>query len=144
MELKQLGAEHERQLRRWLCANGDVDFGMHRQLRDYFLAPTAQFGTLVAEAEGVWTACVMFSRFGQKAYIHQYKGDYQHLEVVREWLGHPVQAFFRTDFVPDADVWNNVLNVSPGFIVDHPAYNGVFSRTVPRFDGAVYETKDWT
>jgi hypothetical protein len=35
------------------------------------------------------------------------------------------------------------VNVTPGYVVDHPAYNGVFSRVAPRFNGAVYETKDF-
>jgi hypothetical protein len=36
--------------------------------------------------------------------------------------------------------WQLALVVTPGYVVDHPAYDGVFSRVAPRFAGHVYET----
>jgi hypothetical protein len=142
--VRQIIGDEERRLRRWLILQGDPDFAMHRQLKDYFLAPTTTFGTaMVVDAEDRWLAGIFFSRYNGKAFIHQYLGDYECLPDALKWLALPTQAFFRAPFVPDPTVWDNVLNVTPGYVVDHPAYNGVFSRVAPRFNGAVYETKDF-
>lgn len=140
MTVRQLDASDERALRRWLLQQEDADFAMHRQLRDYFLAPTTGFGTAVYETAGGWSAGIFFSRYNQKAYIHQYHGDHTLLPTFVEWLAqNSVQAFFRDGFEPQEEGWTLVLPVTPGYVVDHPAYNGVFSRVAPRFKGAVFE-----
>lgn len=146
MLIRQLTSEDERMLRRWLLQQNDPEFAMHRQLKDYFLAPTATFGTAVMqwdERNPTWMAAIFFSRYNQKAFIHQYIGDTQYIGEFLKWLALPTQAFFRTPFEPPTDAWNRVLAVKPGYVVDHPAYDGVFSRVAPRFHGAVYETKDF-
>lgn len=146
MMIRQLTINDERALRRWLLQQNDPEFAMHRQLKDYFLAPTAAFGTAtiqVDESTSAWLASMFFSRYNGKAFIHQYIGDTQYVSEFLKWLALPTQAFFRTGFAPDTSVWDHVLSVTPGYVVDHPAYDGVFSRVAPRFHGAVYETKDF-
>ena len=146
MLIRQLTTNDERMLRRWLLQQNDPEFAMHRQLKDYFLAPTAAFGTAVMqwdERNPTWLAGIFFSRYNGKAFIHQYIGDTQYVDDFLKWLALPTQAFFRSGFEPDAGVWKHVLSVKPGYVVDHPAYDGVFSRVAPRFHGAVYETKDF-
>lgn len=134
----QLTADNERELRRWLVKE-DPQFALHRQLKDYFLAPTSNFGTAaLRDSNGIRTLC-FFSRYNDKSYIHQFVGQASDLEAMREWLGYPCQAFLRPEHTPTAPGWTKVLDVTPGFVVDHPAYDGVFSRVAPRFSGAVYE-----
>jgi hypothetical protein len=137
--ITQLFADNERELRRWLISK-DPDFALHRQLKDYFLAPTSNFGTAAVRNQNgsIRTLC-FFSRYNGKSYIHQYVGEVADLELLREWLGFPCQAFLRPEHTPIAPGWKKVLDVTPGFVVDHPAYDGVFSRVAPRFSGAVYE-----
>lgn len=136
----QLTAENERELRRWLM-RFDSQFAMHRQLKDYFLAPTPNFGTLcIRNGDNSIRSVCFFSSYDGKAFIHQYIGEVSDLEDFRQYMKFPCQAFLRPEHTPSADTgWKNVLDVTPGFVVDHPAYNGVFSRVAPRFSGAVYE-----
>lgn len=137
MTVAQLKADDERVLRRWLMTH-DPAFATHRQLKDYFLANTSSFGTLCTRKEdNAINAVCFFSVYGAKSFIHQLVGDASDLEQFREYMAVPCQAFLRT--APDSALWVNVLNVTPGFMVDHPAYDGVFSRVAPRFTGAVYE-----
>jgi hypothetical protein len=138
----KLGAEHERELRRWLVGH-DPEFALHRQLKDYFLAPTSAFGTMVVrvgEAQRIVTG-VFYSTFNGTAFIHQYIGDMDNLPLIMERLGRPCQAFFREDQAQpnSSEGWRVELEVVPGYVVDHPAYDGVFSRIAPRFKGTVYE-----
>lgn len=138
--ITQLTSEDERRIRRWLI-NVDPDLALHRQLKDYFLAPTASFGTLaVQDGESKIRSLCFFSKYNGTAFIHNLTGRAQDLEEIRVWLDSPCQAFLRDEHVPSTDSkWVRVLDVVPGLMVNHPAYDGVFSRTVPRFKGAVYE-----
>lgn len=141
MQVEQLTVAHERELRRWV-ATRDIDFAIHRQLKDYFLAPTDSFGAAaVRDTAGKIIAVGFFSRYGGKAFIHHFMGEFtaETVEKLRVWLGLPCQAFFKSGQEPTDARWQNVLTVTPGFVVDHPAYDGVFSRVAPRFHGAVYE-----
>jgi len=138
-EIRQCNASDERQLRRWLLVHDPV-FAMHRQLKDYFLAPTESFGVLCTFVENEIKSACFFSTYSNKSFIHLYIGDVSDLEAFRQYMKFPCQAFLRPEHAPDAaSGWKNVLDVTPGFMVDHPAYNGVFSRVAPRFAGAVYE-----
>lgn len=144
MMIEQLRVEHERELRRWLM-HRDSDLAMHRQLRDYFLAPTASFGVMaIRNAMGTLQALAMFSRFDGKAFVHRYITDEPsaaEFNLLLEQIGRPCQIFLSTDQLMAADpTWQMVLAVTPGYVVDHPAYDGVFSRVAPRFAGNVYET----
>lgn len=139
MKIEQLTPEHERELRRWLM-NRDTSFAMHRGLRDYFLAPTPNFGTLaVRDDRGALRSLCFFSRYDGKSYVHHYIGDLADRDDLITYLGFPCQAFFKEGQEPTDPAWVKVLDVTPGYIVDHEAYNGVFSRVAPRFNGAVYE-----
>lgn len=138
--IAQLTACDERELRRWLI-NDDPQFALHRQLKDYFLAPTTNFGTAAVRDDGVIRTVCFFSKYNSKSYIHQFVGQITDLEAMREWLGNPCQAFLRHKHTPITTGWEKVLDVTPGYVVPHPAYDGVFSRVAPRFSGAVYEHK---
>jgi hypothetical protein len=144
MLVEQLRVEHERELRRWLTSR-DSDLAFHRQLRDYFLAPTASFGVMaLRNINGTLQALAMFSRFDGKAFVHRYITDNPAAEefgMLLAQIGLPCQIFLSTDQVIAADPrWQLTLVVTPGYVVDHPAYDGVFSRVAPRFAGHVYET----
>lgn len=140
--LKQLGAQDERWLRRWMLPHDPV-FAMHRQLKDYFLADTTLFGTVaVYEDDGAVPIAITFwSRNNGRSYIHHHMGPMSVIEDIRLWLGCPCQLFVQQTQMPDFDAtgWTHELAVTPGFVVDHPAYDGVFSRVAPRFAGSVYE-----
>lgn len=147
--IEQLKYEHERELRRWLMQR-DPELAMHRQLRDYFLAPTASFGVMAARdpINNMLTGIVLFSRFDGKSFIHQYINDDHDAPVFAQLLtevGAPCQLFLRTQQLGIAAAvgqnWLLTLSVTPGYVVDHPAYDGVFSRVAPRFSGAVYEVE---
>jgi hypothetical protein len=138
--IRQLTAADEPMLRKWMLSK-DPEFALHRQLKDYFLAPTEMFGTsIVFEGEEV-LALGFWSSYDNKSYIHRYVGDVAHLEKLRLWLNYPCQLYLESPQIALAnlDSWSKVLEVTPGYITDHPAYSGVFSRVAPRFAGAVYE-----
>lgn len=139
-QVTQLTVENERELRRWLVTR-DPQFALHRQLKDYFLAPTTNFGTLcIRDNHKAITSLCFFSSYDGKAFVHQYIGQATDLEAYRKHMVFPCQAFLRPEHAPDvSSAWVKVLDVTPGFVVDHPAYTGVFSRVAPRFSGAVYE-----
>jgi hypothetical protein len=82
----QLTVENERELRRWLMTP-DPQFAMHRQLKDYFLAPTTNFGTLCLRNEdGTIRTLCFFSSYDGKAFIHQYIGESRVLETFRQFM----------------------------------------------------------
>jgi hypothetical protein len=138
MKIEKLAASHERELRRWLM-NHDTALAMHRGLRDYFLAPTPNFGTLaIRDDDSIIRTLCMFSKYDGKSYIHYFIGDLNDRDDLVNYIGFPCQAFFKTGQEP-SDEWIKTLDVTPGYMVNHEAYNGVFSRVVPRFNGAVYE-----
>lgn len=138
-DITKIGPDDERQLRRWLMSH-DPTFALHRQLKDYFLADTMSFGALCAWEGAAMHSVCFFSKDTDKSFIHQYFGDLGDLNDFRLFLGVPCQAFFRAGSHPGGD-WEKVLDVTPGFVVDHSAYSGVFSRVSPRFAGSVYEHK---
>lgn len=138
LEVRQCAVADERVLRRWLLKHDPV-FAMHRQLKDYFLAPTNSFGVLCTFVDQDIRSACFFSTYSDKAFIHQYIGEPYDLEAFRQYMKFPCQAFLRPEHAAAAIGWEKVLDVTPGFVVDHPAYNGVFSRVAPRFAGAVYE-----
>ena len=143
MAVRTLTRDDERNLKRWLIKHRDIEFAVHSQLRDYFLASTDAFGTAVVEDGSEWTAGIFFSRYKGKGFIHHFLGDVAQIPALTAWLGLPVQAFFVDGVVPDPEVWRTVIHVAPGYVIDHAAYDGVFSRTAPRFHGTVYETMDF-
>ncbi len=140
MTIRQLSVSDELMLRKWMLTR-DTEFALHRQLKDYFLAPTKMFGTSIVFDGEITHALGFWSSYEGKSYIHRYVGDVAHIEELRKWLGHPCQMFLETAQLEKADLgsWDKVLSVTPGYVVDHSAYSGVFSRVAPRFSGAVYE-----
>jgi hypothetical protein len=144
MTVERIRADKESELRRWLMDNGDPEFATHRQLRDYFLTESDDFGVLVLRAlDGKIDACLFYSRYDGKSYAHLYMGAATGFQELMDHLGYPCQAFLTEDFLEEMDLpasgWLEVLKVRPGFVVDHPAYDGVFSRVAPRFKGSVME-----
>ena len=139
--IRQVNAAEETKLRRWLMKH-DYEFAAHGQLKHYFLTASSNFGTLASVNEaGEFQAVCFFSTYSGKSYIHQvYGADAECLERFVKVLGRPCQAFIRKGCPVPAD-WRAELEVTPGFVVDHPAYDGVFSRVVPRHDGTVYEVE---
>ncbi len=144
MELKQLTLSDERWLRRWMTSY-DFPFAMHRQLADYFLQSTDNFGSTGVTIDGKVVAVAFWSRHGGKSFIHRWMGDLgqtsQILEAVRQWLGLPCQLYLTDEQIVGRDLlaWKYELKVTVGYVVDHPAYEGVFARVAPRFDGVVFE-----
>jgi hypothetical protein len=140
MTIRQLSVSDELMLRKWMLSR-DTEFALHRQLKDYFLAPTKMFGTSIVFDGDLVHALGFWSSYEGKSYIHRYVGDVAYLEELRAWLQYPCQLFLETPQLEKAEMsaWAKVLSVTQGYVVDHPAYSGVFSRVAPRFSGAVYE-----
>lgn len=132
----KLTAADERRLRRTLLPVDPV-LAMHMQIRNYFLTAAPEFGVLALDQ--AWSSLVMYSTNGGLSFFHYYLGDVLRIDDFRLHLGKPCQAFLRENMVPDPLTWKSVLHVTPGTVVDHPAYSGVFSRVAPRFAGTVYE-----
>jgi hypothetical protein len=136
--------EDEIRVRRFFVSVGEPEWAVHSQLKDYFLTNADNFGAgLVQNSAGKIVAIAMYSLFSGTLYVHEYMGPIEHLELVRQTHGVPVQVVLRDGVLPlPTEKWRAVLHVSPGLIVDHPAYSGVFWRTAPRYSGTVYESID--
>ena len=132
----QVTSQEMIRLRRRLLATDPV-FALHDQVRQFFLTPSPEFGILASDPE--WDALAFFSTKPGAAFIHYYDGNLGRLGEFREFFGTPCQLFLRHPLKPEDQRWTPVLEVTPGMIVDHPAYSGVFSRVAPRFYGTVFE-----
>jgi len=143
MKIKKFDSSDEAKLRIWVIAH-DSDLAMHDSLRNYFLTSASDFGALgVLDEHDHILAVTLFSRYNDKSYIHRYYGDVTWIEDVIDFLETTeTEIFLNDDQVEEMKAhvacWREDLRVTPGYCVDHPAYDGVFSRTVPRFAGKVY------
>lgn len=139
MEIVKLTVNDEKKLRRWLLSY-DSELAMHHQLRSYFLADTDQFGALACIESDVIKSVALFSHYGDYNYVHQFLGDPENNNELVSHLGTPCWAFFREDQLnAPMTGWTCVLKITPGLMLDHPVFSTVFSRSVPRFAGCVYE-----
>ncbi len=140
-------------LRRWLVANGDIGMAAHSQLKNYFLADSTLFGVTgiyaAPKGSGNPLALVFWSRDSDMSFIHQVvyssyvvvPGGLL-LEKAYLMLARPrSQIFVRSLLEVRRDCWDVSLEVRAGDVTNHSAYDGVFSRTVPRFDGFVLERR---
>jgi hypothetical protein len=134
----------EIRLRRFFASKDEAEWAVHSQLKDYFMTSAVNFGAcLVKDGSGKIASVAMYSIFRNVLYIHEYLGVIEHLELIRQHHGLPVQIILREGLTPmPTESWRAVLDVRPGMIVDHPAYSGVFWRTAPRYSGIVYESID--
>jgi len=143
MKIKKLDPLDETKVRIWMMRY-DSDLAMHDQLRNYFLTSAPDFGTLgILDEHDRILAVSLFSRYNDKAYIHRYYGDVTWVEDIIDFLEMVETEVFLDDEQIDemesrVASWREDLRVTPGYCVDHPAYDGVFSRVVPRFAGRVY------
>lgn len=138
--IKQLTIADELKLRRFLLKIDPV-YAQSAIIKDYFLAGSDGFGVMASidDAGNFQTiACFSVMVEKSKSFIHYWIGDVAMLNPIREKIGYPCQAFLQDGVVPP-EGWREELKVTPGYVVDHPAYSGVFTRTAPRFAGAVYE-----
>lgn len=141
--ITRLTKGHELMVRRMVSAT-DPLFGMHRQLRDYFLTDSPRFGTVGAYVPGspAPKALGFWAKNENKAFIHHVVGDPKFIGEIADWLCLPVQLFVRDIQLPEFDStgWEETLKVTPGLsLPDHPAFSGVFARVAPRFAGSVFE-----
>jgi hypothetical protein len=139
--LRQLTLKDEAMLRRWIIPY-DLELGVHRQLRDYFLQETPNFGSCGWFENNLMVGVGLWSRAPDKSFIHRIFGDHiPLLEELRVWLDRPCQLYLTED--QEAAVttppWEVKLKVTAGMVNDHAAYQGVFARVAPRFKGTVYE-----
>jgi hypothetical protein len=127
-------------LKLWLLSF-DPDLALYSNLRDYFLAATESFGVLGAFYDDKLKAIALYSKLGGKSFVHQFYGPDSRLSELLQVLGKPCELFMRKDQVLiDQTGWKAELEVTPGYVIDHEAYDGVFSRVAPRFAGTVYVT----
>lgn len=137
--LIKLSAANERALRRF-AVQYDPDFAFHPQLKNYFLTDSDSFGTFAKMADGKLLTVIFYSRYNDKTYIHRIMGDINDLDELVDAVGWPAQAFIKAEDEPQLNTkWIKEFSVTPGYVIDHSAYNGVFSRVAPRFNGGVYE-----
>lgn len=140
MSIVQVHSKDEIKLRRALLSL-DYELAMHRQLKDYFLADTPQFGVM---SHDNMAGLMLFSNYDGVFYVHHIYGADTSVQPFLDYIGAgPAQAFVRPHQVEAAGWiargWSSVLTVTAGMVVPHRAYEGVFSRVAPRFDGSVYE-----
>lgn len=141
--IRKLLEADERTLRRWMLKR-DPTFALHAQLRDYFLTRSTDFGATGNFDSDTLTAVTFWSKVAAKTYVHAAYGDKDGIRNMLAEFGPPCQIFLRAEQLtwgikPEAWTWEKTLDVTPGYIVDHDAYSGVFARVVPRFAGAVFE-----
>lgn len=153
LDLRSLESKDEIWLRRWIAANGDMALGSHSQIKDYFLADSTSFGAtgvFHSEIKSPYPVAAFFwSRTETKSFIHHVayslKFAYDRSAIVEaayDWLERPqCQLFVQGISEVRSDSWDLTLLVNAGDVTDHSAYDGVFSRTAPRFDGFVFERK---
>ena len=136
--IRQVIPTEERRVRKFILPI-DPEFSLHRQIKDYFLTGTSSFGLMIAEKEGEIKALACFTIMIEKnkSCIHNWMGDISYIDAIREKLGYPCQAFL-TDGITPPSGWYKELKVTPGYVIDHPAYSLVFTRLAPRFAGTVY------
>lgn len=134
--IRRVRRDEEKDLRRRLFAV-DPDLAFHRQVKDYFLADSDLFGILTWQ--DLRTLC-FFSSFSGKTYVHLLAGDVEGDAALLAHVGKPCEAFVSEGRPepPTHDGWRLDLQVTPGMVVDHPSYSGVFARVAPRFAGKVY------
>lgn len=139
MTVRIITPSEERRIRRFIFRY-DPEFAMHPNVKTYFMTESKAFGIMVAEEAGEIKALAGYTIMVEKgkSFIHYWLGDIAHLEEIRTALELPCQAFFQ-DGVDPGPGWRAELKVTPGYVIDHPAYSGVFTRLVPRFSGTVYE-----
>ena len=138
---------------RWLMVHGDPGLASHPQLRNYFLADSDLFGVSGIYTEGSLSslpvALVFWSVDKDKSFIHHIAyaagvkiADGQVLDAAFHMLMRPrCQVFVRSFDEVNPQYWDQDLMVRAGDVVEHSAYEGVFSRTAPRFDGFVFERR---
>lgn len=143
---------HERAVRKFLLLRGDRDFALHAHLKNYFFAGAPDFGVLdvcrgTSGPDSGFESLIFFSVIGGTACFHYCATDKaEAVDAARQHMGMPTCAFIAGldtassvgQWLMRAD-WRRVLNVTPGFTIDHPLYSTLFSRVVPRFQGIVYE-----
>lgn len=84
-------------------------------------------------------ACYTIMIEKEKSCIHYWMGDITYLDEVKAAISeYPCQLFLKEGVTPP-EGWRPELKVTPGFVIDHPAYSLVFTRLAPRFVGTVYE-----
>lgn len=134
--IRRITATEERALRLRLLPL-DHELALHRQLKDYFLAGSEMFGVL--GWEDMRTLC-FFSAFEGRTYVHSIVGDPAGDPHLLDYMTRPCEVFV-ADGRPEptaADGWRLELTVTPGMMLDHPCYDGVFWRTAPRWPGKVF------
>jgi hypothetical protein len=133
----------ETKVRRWLLEYDD-ELALHSQLKNYFLSGSPTAGIAVVEKDGEYDALCFFSCYDQALHIHNwFNGNSTQLDSLIDKVPEfstvvTVNAFFIKQYVPGEN-WTKQFDVTPGFVVDHSAYSGVFSRSAPRALGGVYE-----
>lgn len=137
------GAEEAR-VRLWLLEYDD-EMGLHSQLKNYFLSGSPTAGIAVGIGiDGSYKCMCLYSCYENSLHVHTWLGeDVSHLDKLIQQVGAfsgvvTVTAFLKLGVIPDSR-WVKQFDVTPGFVIDHRAYSGVFSRSAPRFNGAVYE-----
>lgn len=139
MIIRQAKPDEERRVRRFILLI-DPEFALHKQIKDYFLAGTSSFGLMMVEGDAgeiKALACFTIMIEKHKSCIHNWMGDINYIDAVREKLGYPCQVFLGENVAPPPG-WYEELRVTPGYVIDHPAYSLVFTRLAPRFAGVVY------
>lgn len=139
MTLRLITRADEDWFKPWLL-QFDPDLAFHPQLNNYFLADTDQFGAMLQLENGAPVAAGLYSKFNGVSYLHRQYGASTVSAEMLAFLGSPVEIFIvrGQQLEGGTDGWDLVLETKPAMIVDHPAYSGVFWRTVPWYHGAVY------
>lgn len=129
----------ESMLKLWLLQH-DPDLAFHQQLNNYFLADTDQFGALGVFENDQLTSIGLFSKFNGASYLHRQYGSTLITKELIEFLGDRAEIFVVHGQTVENGLngWTEELKTTPGMIIDHPAYSGVFWRTVPWYYGVVY------
>ena len=124
----------------------DEEFALHSQIRNYFLSGSSTAGLAVAapvENPFKYLCLCPYSLYDATLFIHQWFGQTSYIDSLVDKVTEfksivKCSAFFTSDAEASAR-WVKMFDVTPGFVISHTAYDGVFSRTAPRFSGAVYE-----
>lgn len=139
ISIRKATLQNEISIKRFLIKH-EPQFMNSWLIRDYYFSGSNETGiVMILENEtiiGLAFFSIMLEK--NKSYIHMWFGPIEQLDNVKALIGYPCQVFLKSGITP-SDKWSKQLEVFPGMTVDHPAYNGVFSRSIPKFDGAVYE-----
>ena len=140
MNINRVVLKDEIKLRRFMMEH-DLLFALHSPVKNYYLSDSEVSGVYAVEENKKIYAAAFYSIMLEKnkSYIHYYMGDLNYLNDIKQKIS-PLscQIFLKDDMIP-GDKWKKSLSVTPGYVVDHPAYSGVFTRQAPRFSGSVYE-----